>query len=178
MGDPEFAFKCRIVLSGTLGLHVGRRRLELRSNCKLVHRFNTTGNIVAHRSTSRRHAQPEVRRCRGNACGGGWVTHAQGARRTRPNQRFLHQRNFVQMGEEGMDVDLDLEVPLSNFSSFSIVSYKKVERKAKTGPSFEDLKKEIVGRFERATNTRFSRWNGIDFGTAAANIANEIESNG
>ena len=110
MGDPEFAFKCRIVLlsrsttpdfmlvAAKAGIHeVIGKPVDMKV---LSTNFgNTVVNNSFHLQQTSRSTRERHVRCRGH---GRWrrmgVTHAQGAGRTRPNQRVLHQRNSCPNG--------------------------------------------------------------------------------
>jgi len=193
MGDPEFAFKCRIVLlsrstssdfmlvAAKAGIHevIG----------KPVDMKVLIAQLWKH---SRKQFVPppaDVTLETGGgsfdvavmAGGGGWaLPMLKGlVGPDRINESFINEI-LVQMGEEGMDVDLDLEA--TDLSNLLRVALNRLVQSSggvgdAEGPSFEDLqKKKTLGDLNEQPSPMSVGGMESILEQQAENIANEIES--
>ena len=192
MGDPEFAFKCRIVLlsrstspdfmlvAAKAGIHevIG----------KPVDMKVLIDQLWKH---SRKQFVPppaDVTLDTGGgsfdvavmAGGGGWaLPMLKGlVGPDRINESFINEI-LVQMGEEGMEVDLDLEA--TDLSNLLRVALNRLVQSSEggdaQGPSFEDLKKKksLGDLNEQPSPVSVGGMESI-LEQQAANIANEVEA--
>ena len=193
MGDPEFAFKCRIVLlsrSTTPDFMLVAAKAGIHEVIgKPVDMKVLVDQLWKH---SRKQFVPppaDVTLDTGGgtfdvavmAGGGGWaLPMLKGlVGPDRINESFINEI-LVQMGEEGMDVDLDLEATdLSNLLRVALnrLVQEGGEGGEATGPSFEDLKKKksLGDLNDQPTPVSAGGMESI-LEQQAANIANEIES--
>lgn len=193
MGDPEFAFKCRIVLlsrSTTPDFMLVAAKAGIHEVIgKPVDMKVLVDQLWKH---SRKQFVPppaDVTLDTGGgsfdvavmAGGGGWaLPMLKGlVGPDRINESFINEI-LVQMGEEGMDVDLDLEATdLSNLLRVALnrLVQEDGEGGEATGPSFEDLKKKksLGDLNEQPTPVSAGGMESI-LEQQAANIATEIES--
>ena len=193
MGDPEFAFKCRIVLlsrSTTPDFMLVAAKAGIHEVIgKPVDMKVLVDQLWKH---SRKQFVPppaDVTLDTGGgsfdvavmAGGGGWaLPMLKGlVGPDRINESFINEI-LVQMDEEGMDVDLDLEATdLSNLLRVALnrLVQEDGEGGKATGPSFEDLKKKksLGDLNEQPTPVSAGGMESI-LEQQAANIANEIES--
>ncbi len=193
MGDPEFAFKCRIVLlsrSTTPDFMLVAAKAGIHEVIgKPVDMKVLVDQLWKH---SRKQFVPppaDVTLDTGGgsfdvglmAGGGGWaLPMLKGlVGPDRINESFINEI-LVQMGEEGMDVDLDLEA--TDLSNLLRVALNRLVQEGgdgseATGPSFEDLKKKksLGDLNEQPTPVSAGGMESI-LEQQAANIAHEIES--
>ena len=193
MGDPEFAFKCRIVLlsrstspefmlmAAKAGIHeVIGKPVDMKELVDQLWKHSRKQFVpppadVSFDSTG---GSFDVAAMAG---GGGWaLPMLKGlVGPDRINESFINEI-LVQMGEEGMDVDLDLEATdLSNLLRLALnrLVQEGEEGGDAKGPSFEDLKKKKSLGDINAQPTPISS-GGMEsiLEQQAANIATEIES--
>jgi len=193
MGDPEFAFKCRIVLlsrstspefmlmAAKAGIHeVIGKPVDMKLLVEQLWKHSRKQFIPppADVSIATGGGSFDVAVMAG---GGGWaLPMLKGlVGPDRINESFINEI-LVQMGEEGMDVDLDLEATdLSNLLRLALnrLVQEGDESGVAKGPSFEDLKrKKSLGDLgEQPTPISSGGMESI-LEQQAANIANEIES--
>ena len=193
MGDPEFAFKCRIVLlsrSTTPDFMLVAAKAGINEVIgKPVDMKVLVDQLWKH---SRKQFVPppaDVTLETGGgsfdvavmAGGGGWaLPMLKGlVGPDRINESFINEI-LVQMGEEGMDVDLDLEA--TDLSNLLRVALNRLVQSSEgvggaEGPSFEDLqKKKTLGDLNEQSSPMSVGGVESILEQQAENIANEIES--
>ena len=193
MGDPEFAFKCRIVLlsrSTTPDFMLVAAKAGIHEVIgKPVDMKVLIDQLWKH---SRKQFVPppaDVTLDTGGGSfdvavmvgGGGWaLPMLKGlVGPDRINESFINEI-LVQMGEEGMEVDLDLEA--TDLSNLLRVALNRLVQSSEggdaQGPSFEDLnkKKKSLGDLnEQSSPVSVGGMESI-LEQQAANIANEVEA--
>ena len=193
MGDPEFAFKCRIVLlsrsttpdfmlvAAKAGIHeVIGKPVDMKVLVDQLWKHSRKQFVPppADVTLDTGGGSFDVAVMAGG--GGGALPMLKGlVGPDRINESFISEI-LVQMGEEGMDVDLDLEATdLSNLLRVALnrLVQEDGEGGEASGPSFEDLKKKksLGDLNEQPTPVSTGGMESI-LEQQAANIANEIES--
>ena len=190
MGDPEFAFKCRIVLlsrtttpdymlvAAKAGIHeVIGKPVDMKQLIDQLWKHSKKQFVPppADVSIDSGGGTFDVAVMAG---GGGWaLPMLKGlVGPDRINESFINEI-LVQMGEEGMEVDLDLEA--TDLSNLLRVALNRLVQDGSdgTGPSFEDLKKtkSLSDLSEQSKPVSSGGMESI-LEQQAANIANQIES--